>query len=128
MNNKDIAKEWLLFADQDLESAKFLLGMRPAPLEIICYHCQQSAEKYIKGYIAYHGGSIVKTHDLTLLNKICLNYDQDFHSIQDDCIELTDYGVQIRYPFHLDVEENDVNNAAESAERIKKFILDKISI
>lgn len=92
MNNKDIAKEWFDFAENDLKSAKFLLQMNPIPIEIICYHCQQSAEKYLKGYIALNGGSIIKTHDLTLLNKLCVKYDNDFRQIEDDCIELVDYG------------------------------------
>ena len=30
-------KEWLEFAAMDLDSAQFLLGMRPVPVEIICY-------------------------------------------------------------------------------------------
>ncbi len=38
MNNKDIGKEWFKMAELDYDSAKFLLGMRPKPLEIICYH------------------------------------------------------------------------------------------
>jgi HEPN domain-containing protein len=29
--------------------------MHPTPVEVICYHCQQSAEKYLKGYIVLHG-------------------------------------------------------------------------
>ena len=37
-------KEWLEFAAMDLDSAQFLLGMRPVPVEIICYHCEQAAE------------------------------------------------------------------------------------
>ena len=47
--------EWFEFADMDLASAEYLCGMRPQPLEIICYHCQQSAEKYLKGYLIYKG-------------------------------------------------------------------------
>ena len=125
MNNKGIANEWFAFADYDLESAKFLLQMNPQPLEIICYHCQQSAEKYLKGYIALKGGKLIKTHDLTLLNKICKKYDQDFQQIDDDTIELVDYGVQVRYPFNLEIEEHDVITAIESAERIREFVLNK---
>ncbi|SHH84037.1 HEPN domain-containing protein [Caloranaerobacter azorensis DSM 13643] len=126
MNNKDIAYEWFDFADNDLDSAKFLLQMYPIPLEIICYHCQQSAEKYLKGYIALNGDNIIKTHDLTLLNKICMKFDKDFQEIEDDCIELVDYGVQVRYPFRIELEEQDMKKALESAERIKNFILDKV--
>ena len=125
MNNKIISKEWFDFAENDLNSAKFLLQMKPNPLEIICYHCQQSAEKYLKGYIALNGGNILKTHDLTHLNKVCIKYDNDFKKIEDDCIELVDYGVQVRYPFHLDLEEYDMKKAIESANAIKDFILCK---
>lgn len=122
MNNKDIASEWFVFAKNDLNSAQFLLNMKPLPLEIICYHCQQSSEKYLKGYIALNGGDILRTHDLTILNKICKKYNSDFGEIEDDCIELVDYGVHVRYPFHIDLEEYDMKKAIESANNIKDFI------
>jgi HEPN domain-containing protein len=104
-----------------------LLQMYPIPLEIICYHCQQSAEKYLKGYSALNGGEIVKTHDLTILNKICIGYDQEFQLIRDDCVELVDYGVQVRYPVETELEEHDMNKEIESAETIQKFIFTKTS-
>lgn len=47
MDDNCIAKEWFEFAKRDLEAAKFLMDMYPKPLEIICYHCEQSAEKYL---------------------------------------------------------------------------------
>ena len=50
MDHEYIA-EWFQFADIDLASAEHLQSMRPQPLEIICYHCQQSAEKNLKGYL-----------------------------------------------------------------------------
>ncbi len=93
MDNKKIAKEWFVFADFDLESAVFLLKMNPKPLEIIAYHCQQCAEKYLKGFIAFQGGQIKKTHDLIVLNRECQKYENSFKDIIDECINLTDYGV-----------------------------------
>ena len=96
--------------------------MKPLPLEIICYHCQQSAEKYLKGYIALNGGDILRTHDLTILNKICRKYTETFKELEEDCIELVDYGVHVRYPFHIDLEEYDMKKALESAHNIENFI------
>jgi len=58
MNNSEIAQEWFRYAAKDLQSAIYLQGMNPIPIEIVCYHCQQSAEKYLKGYIALNGGEI----------------------------------------------------------------------
>lgn len=122
MDNNGIAKEWFEFAKRDLESAKFLMNMYPKPLEIICYHCEQSAEKYLKGYLIVNGNKAEKTHDLVLLNTKCRNLNCSFNDIEDDCIELVPYGVQVRYPYQLEVNEDDVNNAIISAERIEKFI------
>lgn len=31
-------------ADMDFRVAEYLLGMKPDPQEIICFHCQQSVE------------------------------------------------------------------------------------
>ena len=61
------AKEWLEYAEMDLSSAEFLLAMHPLPLAIICYHCQQSAEKCLKVLLALKNQVPSKTHDLPLL-------------------------------------------------------------
>jgi HEPN domain-containing protein len=45
------ALEWLRFAKMDLSSAEFLLKHKPLPKEIICFHCQQTAEKGLKGVL-----------------------------------------------------------------------------
>ncbi|SPF52644.1 hypothetical protein SBF1_5970006 [Candidatus Desulfosporosinus infrequens] len=54
MDKTSIVNEWLDFANKDISSAKYLLDMRPVPLEIICYHCEQAAEKALKGYLILH--------------------------------------------------------------------------
>jgi HEPN domain-containing protein len=51
MVNIKEAQEWQRLAAMDLNTAEYLQNMSPLPLEIICYHCQQSAEKYLKGNI-----------------------------------------------------------------------------
>ena len=53
MDKISVVKEWITFANQDFYSAKYLLNMHPTPLEVICYHCQQAAEKVLKGYLIY---------------------------------------------------------------------------
>jgi HEPN domain-containing protein len=122
MNNKDIAKEWFDFGISDYNAASFLMGMKPKPLEIICYHCQQCVEKLLKGYIASRGGEILKTHDLVSLYKICMRYNSSFEKIINQCIDLTDYGVQVRYPFNVDLIETDADVALENAKIVIEFI------
>ncbi len=90
---------------------------RPQPLEIICYHCQQSAEKAIKAVIVAHGaqGGMPKLHDLSfLLNQIknMVEIDEKYYDYAD---ELTPYGVTVRYPSELGLEERHAKAALEHA-------------
>ena len=126
MNNKTVAVEWKRYAKQDLASASYLQAMRPQPIEIICYHCQQSAEKYLKAFLALQGATITKTHDLIALDKTCSGYDSDFTIIAEECLGLTDYGVQSRYPFQLELTEVDVSQAMQCARRIEVFVSAKL--
>jgi HEPN domain-containing protein len=127
MDKTDIIDEWFDIANKDLESAQFLKNMHPAPLEIICYHCQQSAEKYLKGYMVYQDEKIIRTHDLLVLNKKCQKYNTDFSKIEDECLRLTDYGVNVRYPFHFDLTESDMELAIKDATKIKEFVLKQLN-
>ena len=67
-------KQWIDYAAQDLGVARHLFeNYHPKPLEIVCYHCQQSAEKAIKAVIVslHWPTGIPKSHDLSfLLNQI----------------------------------------------------------
>lgn len=61
-------KNWLDFAKRDLDVARHLnTAFYPKPLEIVCYHCQQAAEKAIKAVIISLGspGGLPKRHDLS---------------------------------------------------------------
>ena len=64
MTDMERSKEWLDFAAMDLGAAEHLLTMYPVPLEIICYHCEQAAEKTLKGILVAFHMEPPKTHDL----------------------------------------------------------------
>jgi len=69
------------------------------------------------------GEQVKKTHDLQFLCKLAAQSNEKLNSIEDDCIELTDYSVEIRYPFHFDIEDTDVERALKSTKKIKELIL-----
>jgi len=124
MDHEYIA-EWFQFADMDLTTAEHISNtMRPQPLEIICYLCQQSAEKRLKGYLIYRGvAEPPKTHNLVVLNDMCSDFDGRFSSLDDVCGVLTQYGVQPRYPREIGVTINDALKALEYARQIRDFEL-----
>ena len=50
MDKNTELEQWISRADDDLKSAEYLATMHyPRPEGIICFHCQQSAEKYRSG-------------------------------------------------------------------------------
>ena len=129
MLNKLEVEEWIKYGNMDFESASYLLNMKPLPYEIICYHCQQAVEKYIKAYIVSCDEELTKIHDLIELNKICKKYNVKFEAIDKMCSELNNYSVIIRYPFHtLDLEETDVKKALKYANEIKEFISENLNV
>lgn len=120
MHEEDDVKEWLRFANMDLATANHLFNtMYPKPYEIICYHCQQAAEKYLKALFVKNQKELVKTHDLVVLAKSLSDVCHSVSDILRECAILTPYGVRIRYPQEMPLEEDDVRLALDYAEKIK---------
>jgi HEPN domain-containing protein len=67
MANLEWAQKWLTFANHDADAACQALMFYPAPLEIVCFHCQQAAEKALKAILAYHDREIPHIYDLNRL-------------------------------------------------------------
>lgn len=122
MSVQGSSREWLEIAQMDLGAAEYLINMHPVPIEIICYHCEQAAEKMLKGALVSFGIDPPKTHDLMQLCKLCCQVDEQFELLRESCIELTPYGVQVRYPSHLDLEESDMHCALRECRKIHAFI------
>ena len=119
MANSTSFTEWKQFAQMDYDTAKHLYNtMHPKPLEIICYHCQQAVEKLLKAILITNGSAIEKTHDLGLLAERCASIVTIPDEIYDVCDNLTPYGVKIRYPQELFLEEHHVKSALENAEKV----------
>ena len=116
----EYAAEWFKYADMDYSTSKHLLTLRPKPLEIICYHCQQAAEKYLKGYLVYeYKAEPPRTHDLVLLKIECMKSDDRYNDISRACEVLTRYGVQPRYPNEMEIAEIDMLKALKYVRKIR---------
>ena len=124
MDNDEIWNDWYRFGDMDLEAAETLRDYSPQkPLEIICYHCQQSAEKYLKGYLIANGEKAPRTHDLRLLQGLCYKINPVFDDIADTCDTLTIYSIQPRYPVESHIGESEAIQAIREAKIVQAFVL-----
>lgn len=125
MNDRRSVKEWFEKAKMDLDAAQYLLNMHPVPIEIICYHCQQSAEKMLKGVLTAYNIFPERTHDLLQLCRQCEELDEDFKQFVDSCVELSPYAVQVRYPSDIELDMTDMNRAVKEATRIFEFVIEE---
>lgn len=121
-----LSSEWLEFAKMDLGAAEYLLTMHPLPVEIICYHCEQAAEKFLKAVLVQFDKEPPKTHDLVQLCKLCCEVNERFGQLADACIELTPYGVQVRYPSNLELDENDAACALKECRQVQNFVCQEL--
>lgn len=120
-----VIKEWLNLAEMDYGVATHLFeNYLPKPLEIICYHCQQTAEKAIKAIIISKDvqGGLPKLHDLSFLLRQVKNYVQIEEKYYDYADTLTPYGVAIRYPNELFLEERHAKVALQYANEILNWV------
>lgn len=126
MADERIVLEWVEYAAQDMASAEFLMGMTPIPVEIVCYHCEQAAEKMLKAFLLHNGVEAPRTHHLGMLCSLCMGIDQGFVSISPACLDLDPYGVHARYPFEMEIMEEDTHNALVNGRRVVGFIQEKL--
>ena len=118
---------WIERANSDFATARYLAeNMRPIPAEIVCYHSQQAAEKYLKAFLVFNDQEPPKTHDLSELVKQCSVFDADFSVLELKCKFLIPFAVQVRYPGGIDPNENDMKIALTYSENIIKFVIAKI--
>jgi HEPN domain-containing protein len=125
MKIKDVA-EWIQLADDDFDSAKLLNDAARKHCEIICYHCAQSVEKYLKAYLVSLDIVPEKTHNLRFLNGLCIERDNDFQAISISCDFLNKFANDIRYPHKYEVNETDAQFSLNNVEKVRniKPILD----
>lgn len=78
----EVIEEWVTKAENDFRSADILLHSAELPiLDTACFHCQQSAEKYLKAFLTDRLIRFERTHVLTDLLGLCIPIDKDFAGV-----------------------------------------------
>jgi len=122
-------KLWLNKADHDLGSAKIIYHHLPDYVDIIAFHCQQAAEKYIKAVLFYREIEFDRSHDLIYLLELLPNDIEVSMEQYRKAVSLNGFSVQIRYPNkieHMTIEE--LEEAIGIAQEFRDFAIQKIGI
>jgi len=114
---KILLRQWLDKADKDLAVAKHLLNA--GYNEAVGFHSQQAAEKYLKAYLVRRQVDFPKTHDLGKLLELVATVDARLAESLAEADDLTDFGVEIRYPGDLpELSADEAKGAVELAEKV----------
>ena len=120
-DNLDIIK-WIQFAQMDYDAAINMVKLhRPVPIEIVCYHCQQAAEKILKAFVIAKSETLIKTHDLAVLLNQCRKHEAEFNNYAKHCITLTTYAALSRYPSNIEITEQQMKQALKDTHEVLKF-------
>lgn len=123
---KDLIEKWIIKADNDLKTAKQGLESEEPVTDSICFHCQQSVEKYLKLFLQAKNKKPEPIHSISILLQQCIAEDPSFEKLTG--IEyLTDYAVTLRYPDDFYIPEiEEAKEAYSLALKVKDFVLERI--
>lgn len=71
-----LVRQWIIKANRDLLAVSHLMDGNPPLLNAAVYHCQQAAEKALKGYLTWHDRPFQRTHNLSELVQLSSDVDK----------------------------------------------------
>src|SRR4051812_40624788 len=94
---REFVRAWLVKARNDLTAAQ-RISAAEGPLDAAIYHCQQAAEKAVKGFLAFNDHRLERSHDVERLVGLAAEYNKDFLRWVEAAVTLTPYATAYRYP------------------------------
>ena len=127
-DKNELVKNWMIKGQRDLLAACKLSSDSEIYSDIAIYHCHQSAEKAIKGFLILHNQPFPRTHDLRLLLQLAIKIDRNFQHYQEASEILTPYATEFRYPSDaMQPTSEELQEAIEKAREIFNFITSLLS-
>jgi HEPN domain-containing protein len=125
MNAKmELVQNWLIKAQHDLAASRKLAAGPDPYLDVAVYHCQQAAERAVKGFLVFHDQPFERTHDVEVLVALAVPYEAGFSAWTEAAVLLTPYATEFRYPSGLlEPSQDEFGQALEAASGLYAFVL-----
>ena len=124
---RELVRDWLTRASHDLQAARTLAATSEPLLDVAIYHCQQAAEKTVKGWLQSQDDPFPKTHDIEDLTTQAARLNGAFSQFAASAAVLTPYVSAFRYPGGSDEPmptSDQFNETLQLAQAIYDFVLD----
>ncbi|MEK7751787.1 MAG: HEPN domain-containing protein [Acidobacteriota bacterium] len=122
----DLVRGWVRKAESDLIAMR--ASAEAGASDAACFHAQQAAEKFLKGYLAHRDCAIPPTHNLLKLIARCAETDPSFLELANVAEILTPFAVEVRYDMDFWPEPDAVAQARDAAEAIREFVSGRLAI
>ncbi len=120
---RSLVHNWIMKARRDLLSAKRLARGSDPYLDTAIYHCQQTVEKAVKGWLVYNDQTFEKSHDLRLLVAQASEVEPKFGDWFDIADQVSPYATAYRYPGEaLEPDVDEFNQAFQAASKFYNFV------
>lgn len=120
MTDEEYIKEWVSKAEKDIKTVEIMKEVEDVT-EIVCFHCQQAVEKYLKALLIANDIEFPKTHNIDFLLKQSMNINPSFEKFMGN--SLSEYAVDMRYPdIRYIPTEDEMNEAIDLMYAIIEFV------
>ena len=122
-------RSWLQRAKADIRAVEVDMLARPPLLMDAVFHCQQAAEKSLKGFLVWRSVSFRKVHSLEEIGEQCIDQDPTLVEIIERAVPLTDYVWKYRYPGEpAEPSESETSEAFEVAKEVFEAVSARIPL
>lgn len=127
-NKISLADQWAAKAENDLRNAVIVVHENSPPTDTVCFHCHQTAEKYLKAYLIHRRSPLKRVHDLRFLLNMCIDLDASFAKLTEAIEVLNSYYIETRYPMDMPIcyPLKEAKKAVELAYNVRDFTITKI--
>ena len=95
---KSTTRVWVRKAEADMRVAQHEAKEPDPARDVICFHCQQAAEKYLKALLCELRLYIPRIHELDALLVMLLPHHSTLARLKRMLVSLSNYAVYYRYP------------------------------
>jgi HEPN domain-containing protein len=122
-NKSGSTEQWVEKAEHDLIAAEYTLTLKKnCPLDTICFHAQQCAEKYLKALLISRSVDFPKTHDLRVLMQR-IPRDLDLRLSIREVLPLNRYTIEARYPGEWEpITRKEAEKAVAIARKVRQAV------
>ena len=117
--------DWYDKARHDLDGARILLK-EGALYDLAAFHCQQSIEKALKGWLLQKTGRLYDGHSLVFLSREARRRGAPLDPLMHDCAYVNQFYIETRYPADVPeaLEREDAQEFCRIAEEVLELLMD----